>query len=367
MPKVLVDLLSYTGTKGGTETYARELYRQIGRMTTTFEFVGYASKEFLDQDHSWFPGEIVSSGFSGENRFNWAYGELFGVGRAAGRLGADLIHCPAMLGPMKSSVPVVISMHDLLYFAYPQYMLKGAYTEPVKWMERRAAANASRILTISEASAADIRKYLRFPTDRTDLVPLAGTVQPRKHDTTHVRDRDTFLAVGNRLPHKNFDGLVRAVATIERDRRPKVLITGSRGNDPLVPLIEGLGVGDSVELLSWVSAEELDKLYRSVTALIVPSHCDGFSLPALEAMMIDLPVMMADIPVYREVGGDAAMYFDPEDDTAIGSAMLDAVENPDKLEAMAVAGQERAALFSWEKVAQGTLESFERALADPRR
>lgn len=361
MPKVLVDLLSYTGTKGGTETYTRELYRQIGMMDSHFEFVGYASKEFMDHDHSWFPGEVVASGVSGENRFSWAYGELFGVSRAAKRLGADLIHCPAMLGPMRSDVPVVISMHDLLYFAHPEYMLTGMYTEPVKWMEKRAAANATRILTISEASASDIRKYLKFPSERTDLVPLAGTVQPRDREPRE-REKATFLAVGNRRPHKNFDGLVRAVATIDPSRRPKVIITGSHGDDPLLPLVKELGVEDSVELLSWISVEELDDLYSSVTALIVPSHCDGFSLPALEAMMIDLPVLLADIAVYREVGGDAAIYFDSSDDAAIGRAMLEAVDQPALLAEMAVAGRERAALFSWEKVAEGTFASFDRAL-----
>ncbi len=240
-------------------------------------------------------------------------------------------------------------------------MLTGLYTEPVKWMEKRAAANATRILTISEASAADIRKYLHFPPDRTDLVPLAGTVQPRERGPVQ-RDRATFLAVGNRRPHKNFDGLVRAVATIEPSRRPRVIITGSHGDDPLLPLVRELGVEDSVELLSWVSVEDLDALYSRVTALIVPSHCDGFSLPALEAMMIDLPVLLADISVYREVGGDAAIYFDSSDDAAIGRAMVEAVDNPDRLAELAVAGRERAALFSWEKVATGTFESFTRAL-----
>ncbi|CDK01553.1 conserved hypothetical protein [Microbacterium sp. C448] len=362
MPKVLVDLLSYTGTKGGTETYTRELYRQIGQMDTPYEFVGYASKEFMGHDHSWFPGEVIASKFSGENRFSWAYGELFGVSRAANRLGADLIHCPAMLGPMRSRVPVVISMHDLLYFAHPEYMLTGLYTEPVKWMEKRGAANATRILTISEASAADIRKYLKFPPERTDLVPLAGTVQPRER-TTVQREPATFLAVGNRRPHKNFDGLVRSLATIAPEDRPKVIITGSHGDDPLLPLVRSLGLEDSVELLSWISVEDLDRLYERVTALIVPSHCDGFSLPALEAMLIGVPVMLADIPVYREVGGDAAYYFDSSDDAAIGRAMVDLVKRPELQKSLSEGGPARASLFSWEKVAQGTFESFDRALS----
>lgn len=68
MTRVLVDLLSYTGTKGGMETYARELYREFGTMDSGYEFIGYGSKEFMKLDHSWFPGEVVDSKISGENR-----------------------------------------------------------------------------------------------------------------------------------------------------------------------------------------------------------------------------------------------------------------------------------------------------------
>ncbi len=77
------------------ETYARELYRAIGAMESDYEFVGYASEEGYPLDRSWFPGEVVDSGISGENRFIWAYGELFAVARHAKRLGVDLVHSPA--------------------------------------------------------------------------------------------------------------------------------------------------------------------------------------------------------------------------------------------------------------------------------
>jgi len=56
------------------ETYTRELYHQFGTMDTDFEFVGLASTELFSKDHSWFPGEVVDSGYSGENRFVWAFG-----------------------------------------------------------------------------------------------------------------------------------------------------------------------------------------------------------------------------------------------------------------------------------------------------
>ena len=91
-PLVLVDMLSYTGTKGGMETYTRELYRELGARDTGLDFVALASKEGSRLDLSWFPGEVIRSRISGENRLIWAAGELWRLGLAgpetAGRPGA---------------------------------------------------------------------------------------------------------------------------------------------------------------------------------------------------------------------------------------------------------------------------------------
>ena len=95
----------------------------------------------------------------------------------------------------------------------------------------------------------------------------------------------------------------------------------------------------------------------------MPSFADGFSLPALEAMMAGLPVMISDIPVYREVVGDVALLIDPNDLSSIADAMKTAATEPQILADLTARGYERAGLFSWERTARGTLASFERALA----
>ncbi|MGY4643108.1 glycosyltransferase family 4 protein [Cellulomonas sp. URHB0016] len=363
MPRLLVDLLSYTGTKGGMETYARELYKQLGTMGTDYEFVGWASTELMTKDHSWFPGEVVSSGYSGENRFVWAYGELVGSGRAATKLGADLVHCPATLGPMRSSVPTVITMHDLLYFSHPKLMATPLYTEPVKLMEKLAARNAAHILTDSEASAAEIRRYLPVDPARIEVVPLAGTTRPTSATARPGERRsDLILALGNRLPHKNFAGLVRAMALVDPAVRPTLVVTGSRGDDPLRPIVEELGLQGSVDLRSWVSDEEIDELYATATAMVMPSFGDGFCLPALESMLVGLPVMLSDIPVYHEVGGEAALYFEPTDLASIAAAITRVVTEPELVAKMSADGFAQAGIFSWERVANETLAAFDRVL-----
>ncbi len=367
MARILVNLLSFTGSKGGMETYTRELYREMGTRAGRHEYIGYGSSEFMKRDHSWFPGEVVDSGISGENRWTWAFGELFMVSRAATRHRADLIHSPATLGPWRSSMPAVYTMHDMLYFRAPELMATPRYTEPMKWLEKRAASNATLILTDSVASAEDIERYLRFPRDRIEVVQLAGTPPASVPDEPVTRERDLLLAVGNRLPHKNFAGLVRAMATIPKDIRPRLVITGSRGDDPLRPIVEEHDLGDSVTLKSWVSEAELEWLYSHATALMVPNFCDGFCLPALEAMLVGLPVLMSDIPVYHEVGGDAVGYFDPAKPEAIAAIMLRAAADPEWLARLSEKGLAQTAKFTWRRTADETLAQFDRALALPRK
>ncbi|KQZ82075.1 hypothetical protein ASD56_14390 [Microbacterium sp. Root166] len=366
MARIFVDLLSLTGTKGGMETYARELYRQLGRLAPQHDYVGYFSKEGWELDRSWFPGESVASGISGENRFAWAWGELT-CGRAAARAKADLLHSPMTLGPWRTTMPAVISMHDMLYWSHPEYMSTPLYTGPVKAMERLTSRNATRILTISEESREAIVRYLKVPIERIDLVPLAGSSVVGADRARASEHGAMVLATGNRRPHKNWPSLIRALPLVDPVVRPKVVITGSHGDDPLIAVVEETGMQEWVELKSWVDDDEMRELYSTATVLAMPSFADGFSLPALEAMGSGLPVMISDLPVYREVVGDVALFTDPHDLQTIADAMTTAATRPDVLADLTARGYERAALFSWERTARGTLESFERALETGRR
>lgn len=365
--RVFVDLLSYTGTKGGMETYTRELYRALGQLPGEWEYTGYVSKEGAKLDLRWFPGEIVESGISGENRFVWAWGELFRVASAARRAGADLVHAPATLGPRRTRMPTVVTMHDMLYWSHPELMSTPLYTAPVKWMEKQVAANAARIITISPTSQEEIAKYLRVPTERIDVIPLAGAAPSGVDRTLAGSEGPLILAMGNRRPHKNWAALIRAVALLRPEDRPRVVITGGRGEDPLAPLVESLGVADSVDLRGWIDDDEVARLYSIATALAIPSFAEGFSLPTLESMGAGLPALLSDIEVHRYVGGEAARYFDPEDDHALASLLLAIATDQDLVADMTAAGYVRAAEFTWARTALETREVFERALrSDPR-
>ncbi|MFS0733670.1 glycosyltransferase family 1 protein [Microbacterium sp. 1P10UB] len=362
MPRVLVDLLSYSGTKGGMETYTRELYRSLGALDDDYEYIGYLSKEGAQLDRSWFPGRIIESGISGENRFQWAWGELTQVAKAAAAENVDLVHAPATLGPRKTAMPTVVTMHDMLYWSHPEYMSTPLYTAPVKWMEKVAARNAARIVTISPTSADEIVRFLGVERDRLDVVPLAGSA-PLDVDRSRAGERGPMiLAMGNRRPHKNWAALIRAIALLPADDRPRVVITGGRGEDPLQADVESTGMQAWVELRGWVDDDEVRELYSTASALAIPSLAEGFSLPTLEAMGAGVPVLLSDIDVHRYVGGSAARYFDPRDDRSVADAIAAVTTDAALRDRLSAEGRLRATEFTWERTARETRASFDAAL-----
>src|SRR5690606_13697073 len=133
-----------------------------------------------------------------------------------------------------------------------------------------------RLITISEYSASAIRRYLGFTDGRIDVIPLAGRTPEASVDTAGGRRSDLFMAIGQRSPYKDFATVVRAWSHIPAAERPKLVITGSHGDDPLIPLVRELGLEQWVDLKSWVSTEELSQLFATATALIDSTLATGF-------------------------------------------------------------------------------------------
>lgn len=368
MPRVLVDLLFYTGSKGGMESYVERLYAALPA-GTGLDFTALVSREAEALDLSWFPGDVVHSGVSGENRMRWAAGELLSVTRAAATAGAGLIHAPANVGPARSRIPLVLTVHDLLPFVHPEWV-PGRRSAAIRWLIRRASHAASRVITVSDASARDIVSELGVPADRIDVIPLAGGARSRPASgpvpapaEEPAGARPTVLLIGNRMPHKNGETLLRAVAALPEQTRPRVAITGgSSTGDPLRALSDRLGIAAWTDFVGWVSPAELDGLFEQSAVVAVPSRFEGFGLPVLEAMSRGRAVLSSDLPVLREVASDAARYV-PADDPAAWARELGALlEDAEAREALAARGRRRAADFSWEMTANRTAEVFQRVL-----
>ena len=110
-----------------------------------------------------------------------------------------------------------------------------------------------------------------------------------------------------------------------------------------------------MEIPGWIPREELMKLYARAQAFVYPSTFEGFGMPVLEAMAAGIPVACSDIPPLREVAGDAALFFDPLDETALAAA-LDRIMADDELrKRLAAGGPDHARPFTWQRTAEKTL------------
>ncbi len=359
MPRILVDLLFLTGGKGGMESYVRELYGALPR-DTGIEFAGLISTEAERLDLGWFPGELLRSGISGENRLAWARGELTALPRWVRRTGAALVHSPANVGPVRAPVPVVLTVHDLLPFVHPEWV-PGRYAGALRWMIRHAARGAAEVLTVSEASRADIVRVLGIDPAKVHAIPLAG--RPSDALPPGPDGRDIVLTVGNRMPHKNVETVFEAYARLDAGARPRLVVTGGSEGDPLRGLADRLGIAADVDFVGWVSEPELERLYARAALVAVPSRFEGFGLPVLEAMSRGAAVVCADIPPLREVAGDAAVFVPPTDTAAWAEAIAGLWASPGERARRAEQGRLRAADYSWERAGLRTLEVFQRVLA----
>ncbi len=358
---IAVDLVFFTGKKGGAETYVRGVFPALAAAHDDLRFVGIGNRELAANPPDWFPGEVVPLPVSGENRVQWALAEAFAVAVKARSIKADLLHCPANFGPSVRLLPTLVSVLDVLPIKHPEWV-PGGRAKAVQLLSRASARAATRIHTISDASADDIVALLGRSRSDIDMIHL-GADQVEQGKRVERTGRPYVLTGGNRMPHKNHGRLLEAWASIPAAERPKLVITGSHGDDPLAPLVRDLGLEDDVDLHGWVTADELADLYEGASAYVFPTLFEGFGLPVVEAMARGCPVVGSDIPVLREVGGDDMVYVDPYDPASIAAGVRKVVADPALRDALSAAGLKRAAQFTWQRTADAHAEVYRKMVA----
>jgi glycosyltransferase involved in cell wall biosynthesis len=180
-------------------------------------------------------------------------------------------------------------------------------------------------------------------------------------------DPGFLLFVGTLEPRKNVPALLLAYQMLLNRRvieAPLVLV-GGKGwlYEEIFDRVEALGLDHHVRFLHGVPDVDLPGLYSAASALAMPSFYEGFGLPALEAMSCGTPVVVADRASLPEVVGDAGLLVDPESPEDLAKALERVLTKQGERERMRKAGLERAAAFSWERVARETQAVYEEVLS----
>jgi glycosyltransferase involved in cell wall biosynthesis len=198
---------------------------------------------------------------------------------------------------------------------------------------------------------------------RDDVTPTPEAELRRR---LGLGDGRLVLTVGAKKVHKNQMALVRALPRLREAHPDATLVLAGAPTSYEADLqaeAERLQLGDAVVFLGYVDDADLEGLYRAATAFAFPSINEGFGLPLLEAMARDLPVACSNVSAMPEVAGDAALQFDPHSDAAVAEALIRIVGDQALREDLVRRGHARLGAFSWARCAEGTLESWSRALA----
>lgn len=341
------------GGVGGTEIYLRELLAALARIDAVNEYFVFTNLETgvdllpRQANFEWKPQAVHAR--SRPARILW---EQLVLPFEASRYRIDILFNPGFTAPLLSRLPSVTVFHDLQHRRHPEHF--RWFDLPFWRFFLWASAHRSRkVIAVSEATRADLLRFYRLPAERAVVIPHGVEQAFFGLDRTHIGQY--LLCVSTLHPHKNLDRLIRAYARHKRDYR--LVLAGMRGfhTEPLEALIAELGVRDRVQLTGWIPREELYQLYARALAFVYPSTFEGFGMPVLEAMAAGLPVACSDIPPLREVAGDAALYFDPLDETALASALDRITADADLRTRLSKAGPERARPFTWERAAEQTL------------
>jgi len=358
----LARLLPVTGDAGPTDDPGVELVTFMARhgraaVERALEQFGLGGPDGLDPVRLWLPRPALY------DSWNVVGAPPLGMLHPALR-DVDLVHAPSLAVPPRGGIPLVVTVHDAAPVLFPE-----TYPPRGRWFHRHgfaaAASRADIVIALTQAAADEITEHTPVPADRIRIVPH-GVEQAMVSDDAVASTRAVLglgddpyvLWVGTLEPRKGLPTLVEAFAAVVQthDLPHRLVIVGSEGwlgtADAIAAPARALG--DRVAFTGPVPEAQLLALYRGADLLAFPSRHEGFGLPVVEAMAQGTAVLCSDIPVLREVGGDAVAYVAPDDIGAWRDTLVAMLRDDAGRTALAHAGRVQAEGFTWERCIQRT-------------
>ncbi|MBC6956915.1 MAG: glycosyltransferase family 4 protein [Anaerolineae bacterium] len=289
----------------------------------------------------------------------------------AARLRLDVVHDPVGVAPFGLGLGrarSVITIHDVIPLSFPGVSTRMDALIYRRWLPF-AARRVDRVLTVSEASSADIQQHLGVKPGRVEVIAPGVSAQfqtAASADAGSVREKYALpdhyiLSVGNVEERKNVRRVIEAYAQIRRSNLPYKLVIVGPHNWRFSEIIEAANLSDfrdDVQFTGYVDAADLPAIYRGADVFAFPSLYEGFGLPVIEAMAAGTPAVTSNRSSLPEAAGDAALKVDPEDTDAIADAITRILTDAALADDLRARGIARAAGFTWERMARAVLNSY---------
>jgi len=358
--KIAIDARMVGPYMHGISRYAYNLIKGIAEAGKSDQYVLITNDNFLNEFVSAYENlslKIVRSRLYGI----W---EQFEIPRTLRAEKIDVFHSPSFFGPISGECKVIMTIHDMIHVLFPE---ESSVFHKIyyKMIVKRAAANASRVLTVSENSKHDIVKYLNVSPEK--IVVTYNAVEKKFGRSNEDKIKGArlrlgingrfILYVGNQKPHKNVRLLIDAYQQLKGKIDHLLVIVGLKDR-VFQNSLRGMKL-EGVMFLGEVADELLPCLYTGADVFVTPSLYEGFGLPIIEAFACETPVIAVDTLCAAEIMGNAGLRVGAGCTDELASAIYNVVTDEGLRNRLVRQGLVRVKRFSWEETVDRTLGLYD--------
>ena len=312
---------------------------------------------------------------------NYAGWEQFMLPRAAKNNKCDILHCTSNTAPIKLGIPVVVTLHDIIYMEKTYFRLlmdKGTLYQKYgnvyrRYIIPRVVKSARKIITVSNFERKRIADFFSFPESDDRLIAIYNGVSEYfkpindENELNRVKNKyklpDEFIFfLGNTDPKKNTKGVLKAYSDFLKKYKRKIpLIMLDYDINELRKLLYEIGDPEMekfIHLTGYVVNTDLPAIYNLCSLFLYPSLRESFGIPMLEAMRCGVPVITSNTSSMPEVSGNAALIVDPYKPPEITEGIIKILEDQKFKQELIDKGIKQAAKFSWRAMAENVLSLY---------
>lgn len=362
--------------KHGMDMVALELIKNLQHIDCINEYVIFVKP---DVDNTCIPEAPNFKVVELSSPFGYPGWEQWELPKAAYAEGCDVLHCTSNTGPIFCRVPLVTTLHDIIYLeSISLFKKEGSWYQKLGNMYRRyfvppVIKRSKKIITVSNYERNRISSYFGFADNRLTAIyngvgehfkPITNNKILQSIKEEFGLPNDFFFFLGNTDPKKNTVGVLRAFAEFNASYPGKyhlVMLDYDEAElQRILMSINAIELRELIYLTGYVPNSKLPAIISQCTIFLYPSLRESFGIPILEGMACGVPVITSNTSSMPEVAGkDAALIIDPFKPNEIANAMRNLVEDKMLAKVLSEKGIERAKDFSWKAMAKNVLELYE--------
>ncbi|MCT4603063.1 MAG: glycosyltransferase family 4 protein [Marinifilum sp.] len=362
----------YRKKKHGMDMVALELIKNLQNIDKENEYVIFVKP---DVDNTCIPSsknfKIVELG--GGPYPTW---EQFALPKAAKAEGCDILHCTSNTGPVKSSVPLVTILHDIIYLESVSIFKKaGTWYQKLgnmyrRWIVPPVVRKSKRVATVSNFEKDRIKNFMKLGDNLVAIHNGVGDHFKQISDPellTQAKKKynlpDHFLFfLGNTDPKKNTPNVLKAFANFKKQSSVDYkLVMLDYEENALRKILSDIGhpeIRKDIHLTGYVINTDLPAIISQCDVFLYPSLRESFGIPILEGMACGVPVITSNTSSMPEIAGNAALIVDPNNSSEITNGIVKILEDEKYRKELCQKGIERAKLFSWKNMAKEYLKLY---------